>query len=57
MAANGSGADKPAPKKEWFPTRSFHGSLIALVLALAVIRFFIQGAQNSPRMFCRDHVD
>lgn len=51
MAANGLGADKGAPKKEWFPTRSFHGSLIALVLALAAFRFFIQGAQSSPGMF------
>ncbi|BGP11949.1 hypothetical protein JCM10049v2_007869 [Rhodotorula toruloides] len=51
MAANGSGADKPAPKKEWFPTRSFHGSLIALVLALAVFRFFIQ--DSGDRHHCK----
>lgn len=42
-AANKSsdaGSSRAAAK---FPTRSFHGALLALVLSLAVFRFFIQG--------------
>lgn len=34
-------------KKFVFPTKSIHGALIALVLSLAVFRFFIQGARLS----------
>jgi len=41
----------PAPAKDpdarrKFPTHSLHGSLLALVLALAIFRFFIQGTSS-----------
>ncbi|GAA6009960.1 hypothetical protein JCM10207_002174 [Rhodosporidiobolus poonsookiae] len=53
MAAPGDGASssKGDDKKFQFPTRSFHGALIALVLSLAVFRFFVQ--DSGDRYHCR----
>jgi hypothetical protein len=47
-ASTAKGEDGNASSKRLqFPTRSFHGAVIALVLSLAVFRFFIQGEAMS----------
>ena len=51
----------PAPSKDAdarrrFPTHSLHGSLLALVLAFAIFRFFIQGKSTRSSSLSVDHV-
>ncbi|GAA5831621.1 hypothetical protein JCM11251_000772 [Rhodosporidiobolus azoricus] len=46
-----SSSKDAADKRFNFPTRSFHGALLALVLSLAVFRFFIQ--DSGDRFHCR----
>lgn len=41
--ASAAAKGEDGSKRLQFPTRSFHGAVIALVLSLAVFRFFIQG--------------
>lgn len=42
-AATAKGSDSASSSRLQAMTRSFHGAVIALVLSLAVFRFFIQG--------------
>ncbi|GAA5929765.1 uncharacterized protein JCM15063_004242 [Sporobolomyces koalae] len=52
MAPSSSPASSPNTKNKFaFPTLTFHCGLIALVLALAVIRFFVQ--DSGDRHHCR----
>lgn len=56
-ASMAKGEDGNASSKRLqFPTRSFHGAVIALVLSLAVFRFFIQGEAGIGCCCCSGYV-